>query len=132
MARVKKLNKYREFLEPLSSEELRILMSEVEIALQIVEKESDQEKQMQAAIMLRDGMKIGQEAYYMFKKGVVTCKVVMIAAEKIKIEHADGSQKFIEIIKFITKAKAKSLMNAQAPAEENAQADSANAEKSAG
>ena len=110
MARAKKSSEFTGVLSNLNDVQLKTLISEAQVALEIFEKENSLSRKKDKAILLRDKLTIGSTAWAKIRKEVFTGKVMAITAENVKILGANGNSKNFKIMQLIDADEVKQLI----------------------
>ena len=101
MPRGKKVNRFDELLNPMSGDDLKVLIAEAQSALKKYEKENSAAKKMEKAVKLRDSLKIGSSVSFMAEGKKVSAPVIGITADKIQVDF-NGKKKSLGLLKIIS------------------------------
>ena len=107
MRGVKAAKRFDQILEGLNIDELKILVSEAQAAIKKQEVKKSKMYRSEVALKIRDALRIGSVAYFVFEGKPVAAPVCSIAAEKIQVELDNGKRKVksIGILKLLTAAE---------------------------
>lgn len=102
MARTKTEKKYSDFLGPLDVSELKILISEAQAALKAKEMETSLTRRLNDAILLRNSLNIGGNAYFVRKKIIHKGSVLGITEKKVRIKTKADKPINVDILKLLS------------------------------